>query len=103
MPLLSFTAAVEDRRTAELWQRDGGRAPRTNIQVVANVVQPGGQIGRQPPRPTRNAEGGARSSDRARQTAAAVLREAGRDRTLEPPAVWLDGFAAIADLEGRGR
>jgi hypothetical protein len=70
----------------------------------------------QAPRQTRNAERGQSTWDRSRdrqrhvergkaqKAGEAELAAAGRDRTPEPPADWLDdSAAAIADLEGRGR
>jgi single-strand DNA-binding protein len=104
---------VEGRLSVDLWQPDDGRPPRVNIQVVANVIQPLGQIGRSRPRATRNAERGQAGWDRARdqkqaqRAGEAVLREAQKTtqslRSLnEPPSDWLDdSAAAIADLEGR--
>ena len=105
---------VEGRLSVDLWQPDDGRPPRVNIQVVANVVQPMGQIGRQRPRQTRNAERGQGTWDRSRQVerhvergkaqraGEAVLAAAGRERHPEPPADWLDDSdAAVRDLEGR--
>jgi single stranded DNA-binding protein len=81
---------VEGRLTAELWQPEDGRAPRVNIQVVANTLQPIGQIGRRRPRATRNAERGARTWDRSRDA----------DRARDAQAPFYDD---TADLEGRGR
>jgi single stranded DNA-binding protein len=106
---------AEGRLSVDLWQPDDGRAPRVNLQVIANVVQPMGQIGRQRPRATRTAERGQRAWDRsgdagrAQQAGEAVLAAAGRNsvdayRNQEPPQGWLDDSAAvIRDLEGRGR
>jgi single stranded DNA-binding protein len=90
---------VEGRLTADLWQPDDGRAPRVNIQVVANVLQPLGQIGRRLPTRGQRRHDRARGAGRAQEASAAVLREAGRDRTPEPPQGWVDDSeAAIRDL-----
>jgi single-strand DNA-binding protein len=86
---------VEGRLSCSLWEPGDGRQARVNIEVVANVVQPLGQIGRQRPRQTRNAERGQRTHDRSRDTA---------QRMQEPPQTGLDDSeTAIADLTGRGR
>jgi single-strand DNA-binding protein len=85
---------VEGRLTAELWQPDDGRQARVNLQVVANVLQPIGQIGRQRPRQTRNGERGQRTWDRS--------RDAGRAQQAQAP-FRDDWREAVADLEGRGR
>jgi single-stranded DNA-binding protein len=105
---------VENRLTVDLWQPDDGRAPRINIQVVATAVQPIGQIGRQRPRATRNAERDQRTWDRSHDAsrAGAAGEALLRDRDLsrrrdnqEPAADWLDDSReAIRDLvEGPGR
>jgi hypothetical protein len=36
-----------------LWRPDDGREPRVNVQVVASLVQPMGQIGKRRPRQQR--------------------------------------------------
>jgi single stranded DNA-binding protein len=82
---------VEGRLEVSLWQPDDGRAPRVNIQVVANVLQPIGQIGRSRPRQTRNAERGQGTWDRS--------RDADRARDTQRP-FYDDTDLAVADLEG---
>jgi single-strand DNA-binding protein len=85
----------EGRLEVSLWQPDDGRPPRININMTATTVQPLGQIGRQRPRQTRNAERGQRTWDRS--------RDAGRLRDAQAP-FYDDTAAAIAALErGRGR
>lgn len=132
MPLLSFTAAVEERiqtddqpatwvravalndlaeeiaerlvkgarwyvegqLTAEVWQPDDGRQARVNIQVIANVLQPLGQIGRRRPRPSRNGERGQRTGDRSCEA----------DRAQQAQAPFFDDTGlAVGDLEGARR
>ena len=93
---------VEGRLSVDLWQPDDGRPPRVNIQVVANVIQPLGQIGRRLPNRGQRAHDRSRDAGRARDAGEAVLAAAGRERHPEPPQGWLDdSAAAIADLEGR--
>jgi single-strand DNA-binding protein len=83
---------VEGRLTAELWQPDDGRQARVNIQVIANVLQPIGQIGRQRLRPTRNGERGQRTWDRS--------RNAGRVQRAQAP-FHGDWREVVAHLGGR--
>jgi single-strand DNA-binding protein len=96
---------IEGRLSVDLWQPDDGRAPRVNIQVVANILQPLGQIGRRLPTRGQRAHDRSRDAGRARGAGEAVLREARQPRMPDPPASWLDDSeAAIRDLvEGPGR
>jgi len=86
----------EGRIEVSLWEPDDGRAPRININMTATTIAPMGQIGRQRPRATRNAERGQRTHDRSRDAA---------QRMQAPPQSWIDDSeAAIAALErGPGR
>jgi single-stranded DNA-binding protein len=85
---------VEGRLTTEFRQPSDGRAARINLQVVANVLQPIGQIGRQRRRATRTAERGHRTWDRSGDA----------DRANDAKRPFYDDMAeVVADLERRGR
>jgi hypothetical protein len=80
--------------TAALWQSDDSRQARVNIQVLANGLQPLGQIGRRRPRPSRNAKRGQRTGDRSREA----------DRAQHAQAPFFDDTGlAVGDLEGASR
>jgi hypothetical protein len=99
LPLVSFSAAVEEKVQA-------ADAPPQWVRV-----------GRQRPRPTRNAQRGAQTWHRARYVGQRKAQQAGEDLLRaappessrrrdnpEPPAAWVDDTdLAVADLEGRGR
>ena len=97
--LVGFKAKEPDRYGNEVWE------------VYAQEPEPKSD---QAPRQIRSAERGQSTWDRSRdrqrhverkraqQAGEAVLHAAGRDRTQEPPAGWLDDHEqAVADLEGR--
>jgi single-stranded DNA-binding protein len=87
----------EGKLDASIWTPDNGSAPRLNL--TATTLQPIGQIGRRLPTRGQRTHDRSRAAGRAQRAGEAVLREAGRDRTPEPPQSWLDDSeAAIADL-----